>query len=201
MGLKEDFLASRSAGQPATQVPSEQISKDSDLPPIPSIKTDEVMMDNTKPDNPPQKPVAKTNPLLEALLKKKLSQAKPLIQTSTPGVAATGKARSQSPSPSPSVKKPSIPRTTPYVLPNGNTVVKEDPYDPSELANEAISANAILARHKIQIIKMTGDASQTFPYLMNCSCGNQARTYSQADAESAAQFHIAKRMGQITAQR
>ncbi len=85
----------------------------------------------------------------------------------------------------------------PYSMSNGDLVLDETLPTPSELdpnANMAKPvATQILARHRIKLVKKS-DPSQSYPYLMDCSCGSQARVYTEAAVRQAADNHLRNRV-------
>lgn len=107
-------------------------------------------------------------------------------------------------SPLPIAKPPSafpsaMPTKTGGTVPNTPTVPQpsappEQAVYPQILKNGDVLLGVVesLPVHSVELIHKM-DSSQKFPYLMNCTCGTQARVFTEADLRDSAAHHIALR--------
>lgn len=80
----------------------------------------------------------------------------------------------------PTVPQPSDPpeqAVYPQILKNGDVLLG---------VVESLPVHSVELIHKM-------DSSQKFPYLMSCTCGTQARVFTEADLRDSAAHHIALR--------
>jgi len=185
------------------QVGQADLSKagDPEVKPIPQVNTAAVLNEQASDQKPPTTSVS---PLIEQL-RKKLAAQGPGVRTSpvTPPAVRTGVAGNQANVPDTRVplkmnkigrkpyRKPdgTWDMQLPYDLPNGDLVVYEVMPPGNTPTHVMDRAEIILSRHNLRIIKQM-DPAQVYPFLTDCSCGTQARTFTLDDAKLAADRHL-----------
>jgi hypothetical protein len=104
----------------------------------------------------------------------------------------TGKIQIPAPSKTTAVA-PEVHKTnTPISIPGvpAPTSTAQVPKDPNALlSGDQLLKTLVFKHHSIRVIKRT-DPSQFIPYFDDCTCGYQARLYSEGVAVAVAQAHI-----------
>lgn len=79
----------------------------------------------------------------------------------------------------------------PVKLPNGDIQIlfDEDAYLKG-LSNQGLSPAIIAARHNLKILDRLANGSERYRFLVDCSCGFQARCYTEAEARGNATRHL-----------
>ncbi len=104
----------------------------------------------------------------------------------------------------PSAFPSATPTKTEGTVPVPQTPTVPQPSDPPEKTEQAVYPQTLpngdvllgvvesLPVHSVELIHKM-DSSQKFPFLMSCTCGTQARVFTEADLRDSAAHHLALR--------
>lgn len=76
--------------------------------------------------------------------------------------------------------KVNTPITYPYKRPDGDIVL---------FHREVVLGKAVPKKHVCELVNKR-EATQVYPYLVDCSCGFQARCYTQDEATAGMNYHL-----------